>query len=564
MSKLDTKIINEKLEKVFNKLDSAAKINIAVEFLRCNVETGEYRYYYAHENNTLFEKSHLLCTKADLITIQGKVEKFDIVEQCTQERQNTKWRFKLITNVTIFASLLKDIPMGCPDSVLPEPLLRHTQVNRLLSDKDKQPYKDHLCLFRALTMYLHGHSNLDAHTSELFTEFISKSGYDPKNFRGVSIDDLPVVEGIVERNIFIYDFDIQDGEYVGELARRSVGKIEKTVKLLRFNNHIIHTNDIDSFFKCFRCPSCDYFFNISDNFNRHLLTCKDRVRHIYPKNAYTLRETIFEKLDGFNIPYTEDQKLFSNVAVFDFESICVPTEELKATETTTWIGKHVPIFVSISSNLQDAPIFLCEKDPELLIIAFVSSLELLAEKSKLQMRTKFQDIENTVNDRVKKIFDKLNATTLTKSLEVFDYEDECVEDGDEDDMSTQFLRLQKNQLIDLKQHLERYVNILPVFGFNSGRYDLNLIKSYLIPYLICDKEIEPTVIKKANDIISFKFGDVQFLDIMKFLGGATTLDSFLKAYKASETKGFSLTNGLTVQTSLTVRSCLHMKIRKFP
>ena len=40
------------------------------------------------------------------------------------------------------------------------------------------------------------------------------------------------------------------------------------------------------------------------------------------------------KLDGFKIPYTEDQKLFSNVAVFDFESICVPTEELKATETT--------------------------------------------------------------------------------------------------------------------------------------------------------------------------------------------------------------------------------------
>ena len=47
------------------------------------------------------------------------------------------------------------------------------------------------------------------------------------------------------------------------------------------------------------------------------------------------------------------------------------------------------------------------------------------------MRTKFQEIENTVNDRVKKIFDKLNAGTLIKRLEVFDYEDECVEDGDE-------------------------------------------------------------------------------------------------------------------------------------
>ena len=43
--------------------------------------------------------------------------------------------------------------------------------------------------------------------------------------------------------------------------------------------------------------------------------------------------------------------------------------------------------------------------------------------------------------------------TLTKRLEVFDDEDECVEDGDENDMSSNFLRIQKNQLIDLKQHI---------------------------------------------------------------------------------------------------------------
>ena len=221
MSKLDTKVINEKLEEVFNKLDPAAKINIALGFV-----LREYRYFYAHENNTLFEKSHLLCTKADLITIQRTVEKFDIVEQCTQERQNTKWRFNLITNVTIFAALLKNIPMGCPDSVLPEPLLRHTQVNCLLSNKDKEPYKDHLCLFRALAMYMIGHNDLDTHSSRYFTEFITKSGYDSKNFRGVSVEDLPVVEEIIERNIFIYDFDIQEGEYVGELARKSIGRFD--------------------------------------------------------------------------------------------------------------------------------------------------------------------------------------------------------------------------------------------------------------------------------------------------------------------------------------------------
>ena len=260
MSKLDTKIINEKLEEVFNKLDSAAKINIALGFFLRNIETGEYRYFYTHESNTLFEKSHLLCTKADLITIQGKVEKIDIVEQCTQERQNTKWRLNLITNVTNFAASLKNIPMGCPDSVLPERLLRHTQVNCLLSNKDKEPYKDHLCLFRALAMYMNGRNDLNSHTSRYFTDFISKSGYDPKNFKEFLKKTYLLSRKLIKgTSLYTISIDIQEGEYVLELARRSIGRFDKTVRLLRFNNHIIHTNDIHSFFKCFRCPSCDIF-----------------------------------------------------------------------------------------------------------------------------------------------------------------------------------------------------------------------------------------------------------------------------------------------------------------
>ena len=104
--------------------------------------------------------------------------------------------------------------------------------------------------------------------------------------------------------------------------------------------------------------------------------------------------------------------------------------------------------------------------------------------------------------------------------------------------STQFLQIQKNQIFDLQDSLKRYCNVLPVFGFTSAKYDHNLIKSSLLPILVNERDIEPTVIKKANQFISFKFGDIQPLDIMNFLGGATSLDSFLKAYKTSETKRF--------------------------
>ena len=61
---------------------------------------------------------------------------------------------------------------------------------------------------------------------------------------------------------------------------------------------------------------------------------------------------------------------------------------------------------------------------------------------------------------------------------------------------------------------------------------------YLLPILVNERDVEPTVIKKANQFVSFKFGDIQLFDIMNFLGGATSLDSFLKAYKTKETNGF--------------------------
>ena len=48
-------------------------------------------------------------------------------------------------------------------------------------------------------------------------------------------------------------------------------------------------------------------------------------------------------------------------------------------------------------------------------------------------------------------------------------------------------------------------------------------------------------------------------DMSTGLGGATSFDSFLKAVKASDTKGFSLTSDLTVQTSSRIKNYLHTK-----
>ena len=58
----------------------------------------------------------------------------------------------------------------------------------------------------------------------------------------------------------------------------------------------------------------------------------------------------------------------------------------------------------------------------------------------------------------------------------------------------------------------------------------------MLPLLSNERKTEPVVIKKANELVYFTFGDFQLLDVFNFLGRANSLASFQKAYKISETK----------------------------
>ena len=168
LSDLDNKNINEKIDEVFTNLNCAAKFNQALGFILRNVETNDYRYYYPHENNLLLDRAFLLSNRNDLLNIQKEIEKLDLIETCTQERQNSKWRFTVITNVTVFAALLTNIPMGCTDSPLPEPLLRNPEVNCLLSNGHDEPYNDNLCLFRAIAIHLFGSVDVELQAIKIF------------------------------------------------------------------------------------------------------------------------------------------------------------------------------------------------------------------------------------------------------------------------------------------------------------------------------------------------------------------------------------------------------------
>ena len=230
MSSFDISLLKDKLDYVFKDLKCAAKINIAFGFVLKNIEDGMCRYFYAHENNTNMEKSKLVCTPDDIVKLKEKLQKMNIIDLCTREREreraNTKWKYHKLTNVTVLAALLKDIPMGCKDTVVPEPLLKNHNVNCFTFERNtSQGYNDNLCLFKAVALHLFGNERLAVETSKIFNLFLNNCGKgDPSKFQGVHLNDIPKVEDLLQLNIFLYDIDFVDGELIGELGRRKIQK----------------------------------------------------------------------------------------------------------------------------------------------------------------------------------------------------------------------------------------------------------------------------------------------------------------------------------------------------
>ena len=180
------------------------------------------------------------------------------------------------------------------------------------------------------------------------------------------------------------------------------------------------------------------------------------MRNVYPRNVYQIRETLFDKLDFFGIKYTIEQKLFKNLTIFDFESICVQKDTFTDTNTTTWIGKHVPISVSFSLHLVEEPIFLFNSDPHHLVASFIGALANLASQSKAKMKNFFLDIETTIKIKLGNTLEKLSQRHDRREHARFDMsQDDC---DNEIFTSTQYLQIQKNQLIDFQESLERYCN----------------------------------------------------------------------------------------------------------
>ena len=122
-------------------------------------------------------------------------------------------------------------------------------------------------------------------------------------------------------------------------------------------------------------------------------------------------------------------------------------------------------------------------------------------------------------------------------------------------------RRTKNPYKKLTGQLYGWIRQLPVVGFNSGQYDLNVVKQFLVPYFLTvakteereerkqeeDEEEEEKeenegvgsffVIMRNNAFMCLSTDQLKFLDMTNYLAPGFSYAKYLKAYGCEVTKG---------------------------
>jgi hypothetical protein len=198
----------------------------------------------------------------------------------------------------------------------------------------------------------------------------------------------------------------------------------------------------------------------------------------------------------------QENKFFDYYITYDFESILSKIED-KRTDTLSFTNKHVPVSFSLFSNIpgyDKDPIFVCHNDVKELIDVFVKALVDMSAKAYAMTIKKYADVLEYLGTQI----------------------DIAVHDKDKNKAEQKYLKFMK------------WLREVPVVGFNSAKYDANIMKMYLsgalTKYDKPDKEeVTPLKTNSMYRVITSK--SLKFLDVANFLAAGVDLDKWLKAYK---------------------------------
>ena len=518
---------------IFAEQTTAFKLNISYGFILRNRTSGRHRYYHSSCNccgRYLNEPS--LITNADTFeNFLERIKEPDILKWALSQRPNSEWVVELVTNATIFVNRILQHPIGCVGIVLPHHVKFNKAVTALEKDHHCRPYVDNLCLFRCIGLHL------DQNAKTLYAKYTDEP---VETFEGVTIDELHKVETLFEVNIIVYKLN----DTSAQLVRRSLRKYANTMYVNLHETHFSLIHDIKAYSHSYRCSKCeDSLWKYPAWLERHELTCEAGVRRVYGGGVYHTTPSVCQRLDDEGITVVDTLGFYPYRATFDFE--CFFDRENLPTDSdrVQWIARHIPLSVSLASNVpchETPQCYVTDGDSDKLVGSMMSDLSAISDAAFDMLMPSYDNVLNELEVR-KDAWDEAERKAPRE-------DDSKLEDAEEVEVEES----KTNPYKTLIGQLLGWLHQLPVIGFNSGRYDLNVIKQFFIPYLLkpskqdnedveeeeADDDDETRfVIKRQNTFMCFATKKLKFLAITSYLAPGFSYDKYLKAYGCELQKG---------------------------
>ena len=505
---LDMRDLHDQLFLLFDQQTTAFKVNVSFGFVLREKENDRLRYYHSSNNccGRYLEEPALITNRDDFDRFLARIQESDILQWAVAQRPNSDWVCELVTNATFFLNKIVDHPIGCVGVNLPTYVKNNKSIIGLETDSHGVIYIDNLCLFRCLGLHL------GREAAALYAEYTDTP---VRHFAGVTLDELDKVETTFKTNVFVYKLvEIADGKTTAELVRRSMGHYTETMYLNLYEAHFSYIKDIRMYSHSYKCSKCEQaLWKSSWELHRHERTCEAGVNQIYKGGVYRPPASIFERLDDEGIIASPVLRYFPYRATFDFECYFSDERLPVNSDKLQWSARHVPLSVSVASNVpgyEPAQCYVTDGDSDKLVADMMDHLTAISDAAYESLLPLYADVLEELKTR----------------KEAWDEEEE-----EEDGKKT------VNPCKTLEKQLQTWLRQLPVIGFNSGHYDLNVVKKFFIPYMLKGNDKTRFVIKRQNTFMCLSTTNLKFLDVTQYLAPGVSYDKYLKAYGCDLQKG---------------------------
>ena len=505
---LDMRDLHDQLFLLFDQQTTAFKVNVSFGFVVREKENDRLRYYHSSNNccGRYLEEPALITNRDDFDRFLARIQESDILQWAVAQRPNSDWVCELVTNATFFLNKIVDHPIGCVGVNLPTYVKNNKSIIGLETDSHGVIYIDNLCLFRCLGLHL------GREAAALYAEYTDTP---VRHFAGVTLDELDKVETTFKTNVFVYKLvEIADGKTTAELVRRSMGHYTETMYLNLYEAHFSYIKDIRMYSHSYKCSKCEQaLWKSSWELHRHERTCEAGVNQIYKGGVYRPPASIFERLDDEGIIASPVLRYFPYRATFDFECYFSDERLPVNSDKLQWSARHVPLSVSVASNVpgyEPAQCYVTDGDSDKLVADMMDHLTAISDAAYESLLPLYADVLEELKTR----------------KEAWDEEEE-----EEDGKKT------VNPCKTLEKQLQTWLRQLPVIGFNSGHYDLNVVKKFFIPYMLKGNDKTRFVIKRQNTFMCLSTTNLKFLDVTQYLAPGVSYDKYLKAYGCDLQKG---------------------------